>query len=58
MELSVLPAGTGEVDLIDVLSVPTVGAAVLSYLRQKTALRQICSAICALVSMVLWVNIA
>jgi hypothetical protein len=53
MEPSVLPAGIGSIDLIDVLSVPTVGAAVLSCLRYITPLRQTCSAICALVSMVL-----
>jgi hypothetical protein len=55
---SVLAADTGGADLIDVLSVPTVGAAVLSCLSPKAALRQTCSALCALVSMELWLNIA
>jgi hypothetical protein len=55
MEPSVLPADTGGVDLIDVLSVPTIGAAVLSCLRPESALRQTCTALCALVSMVSWV---
>jgi hypothetical protein len=47
-------ANACSLNLIDALSVPTVGAAVLSSLIPKTALRQTCSALCALVSMVLW----
>jgi hypothetical protein len=42
-------ADRSPLSLIDVLSVPTVGAAVLSCLHQKQALRRTCSAICALV---------
>jgi hypothetical protein len=51
----VLPADNGAVGLIDVLSVPTVGEAVVHCLRffNKAALRESCSAVCALVSMVL-----
>jgi hypothetical protein len=49
----VLPADSGavDIDLIDVLSVPTVGAAVLSRLQgsSKAGLRQSCSALCSLV---------
>jgi hypothetical protein len=56
LEPAVLAAGTGGVDVIDVLSVPTIGAAVLSHLRSKSALRRTCSAICALVSMVIGVQ--
>jgi hypothetical protein len=51
LEPSVVPTDIGAVDLIDLLSVPTVGAAVLRHLRSKSALRQTCSEICALVSL-------
>jgi hypothetical protein len=46
------PTNAPSLSLIDVLSVPTVGAAVLSRLSPKAALRQTCSALCALVSFV------
>jgi hypothetical protein len=39
----------GSLNLIDVLSVPTIGAEVLRSLRDKSALRQTCSTICSVV---------
>jgi hypothetical protein len=48
-EVSVPLAENDPSSLVDVLSVPTIGAEVLSRLSDKSALRQTCAVICAMV---------